>query len=279
VNEVANAIEEIARGASEQAKDTENTATNVNELGHLLEEDLKMIEKLNTATQIIEKEKEEGYLVIRELINATKKNNEVANSVYQNIVSNNESAEKIENASTMIQNISSQTNLLALNAAIEAARAGDAGKGFAVVADEIRKLAEQSNSFTSEIKVVIDELKSKSQSAVDHMEKAKFIVNEQTKSVEVTESKFGGIAKAIDSVKEITDKLNQSTEIMKENKNSLIDLTQSLSAVAEENAAGSEQATAAMDEQSSRMEKISSSGEQLKSIAEELQSIVSKFKV
>ncbi|PKM66471.1 MAG: methyl-accepting chemotaxis protein [Firmicutes bacterium HGW-Firmicutes-2] len=279
INEVANAIEEIARGASEQAKDTENTALNVNELGHLLDKDVKMINELNIAAETIEKQKEDGYTIINELIEISKKNNEVANSVYQNIVSNNESADKIENASAMIQSISNQTNLLALNAAIEAARAGEAGKGFAVVADEIRKLAEQSSSFTNEIKIVIDELKSKSQNAVDYMEKAKDIVNEQSKSVEMTESKFGGIAKAIDSVKDITDKLDNSTEIMKENKNKLIDLIQSLSAVAEENAAGSEQATAAMDEQSARMEKISGSGENLAHIAEELRSIVSQFKV
>ena len=43
-------------------------------------------------------------------------------------MSNNESAEKIDTASTMIQSIADQTNLLALNAAIEAARAGEIGR-------------------------------------------------------------------------------------------------------------------------------------------------------
>ncbi len=59
-----------------------------------------------------------------------------------------------------ISSISSQTNLLALNAAIEAARAGESGRGFAVVAEEIRKLAEQSEEYVSNIQKVVGNVES-----------------------------------------------------------------------------------------------------------------------
>ncbi len=66
----------------------------------------------------------------------------------------------------LINDIAAQTNLLALNATIEAARAGDAGKGFAVVAHEVKALAGQTAKATDEIVRHIEEVRSRTQSAV-----------------------------------------------------------------------------------------------------------------
>ncbi len=278
-DEVSRTIQEIAEGANDQARDTEKTVNNVEELGSLLEEDSKLVENLDESIKEIDIEKRKGIDIIELLVKQTEENNITSESVYNAIMSNNESAEKIENASTMIQNIAEQTNLLALNAAIEAARAGDAGKGFAVVADEIRNLAEQSNNFTSEIEVVIHELKEKSLDAVNKMVEVRKNVELQNEKVKETENRFSAIAGAIDVSKEIIERLNESTNIMTTNKNNIIDLVQNLSAISEENAAGTEEAASSMEEQNATVQEIANSAESLSQISQELQELISKFKV
>lgn len=277
--EMARTIEKIAIGVNQQAEDTESATNNVDEINSLLEENSLYLQNLNNATDHIDAQKIEGFAILKELIKKTNNSNDAIEEIYEAIQSNNRSAENIEEASGMIQSIAEQTNLLALNAAIEAARAGDAGRGFSVVAEEIRKLAEQSNLFTGKIKNIISELKDKSSSAVSKMGDVKEIVSSQTESVKETEGKFESIANAIESMKEVIDKINDSSKSMGVNKDKLMTLMHNLFAVSQENAAGSEETSAAMQEQSASIIEISQLSENLKEISEELEVLIEKFKI
>lgn len=276
--EIARAIADISQGANDQASDTEKGAMSVEELGNLIESNKQAVKKLIMEIEEITRLKEEGLLVVKDLVEKTKSSGEATEEIRDVIINTSVSADKIQAASHMIKSIAEQTNLLALNAAIEAARAGEAGRGFTVVAQEIRKLAEESNKFTEEIEAIIKDLAEKTNMAVATMEEARGLIKSQAESVEITHNKYIGIAASIEGMKKYIDAINESEKLMEQRKNDVIDILQNLSAISEENAAGTEEASASVEEQTAAMAEIANASEALAKLADEMQQSVIKFK-
>lgn len=120
-----------------------------------------------------------------------------------------------------IQNISQQTNLLSFNASIEAARAGSAGKGFRIIANEVKKLSDNTDKTSEEIKqnVMIltdsitnletftkenssnlNKLSNEANATMERFENVKAINNQNNMSVGSINSLVESNAKEIDSV-------------------------------------------------------------------------------
>lgn len=278
VEEIAKTIEHIAGTATEQAADTDNGVTQIIELGDLIEKDQQYLIDLNKSAEKVEKMKNEGSVSVLELMERTKERERYMERIQEGIIKTNQSAEKINSASQMIQAVAEQTNLLALNAAIEAARAGEAGRGFAVVAEEIRKLAEKSSDSTREIDEIVKELQINSQNAVEIINKSAVIAKKQEESVIITDERFLGISGAIEETKAIIDKLNTSGQDMEQKKDQITVILKNLASIAEENAASTQQVSAASQEQSASMIEIANASQGLSQLATELHQSIDKYK-
>lgn len=278
-SDVASAVSHIADSATSQAQDTQMAADSVTKTNVLLEEVVGVLEELSEASDEMNSRRQEGKEALNELIKATEKLMSATEEVSNIVVKTNQSAGEIASASDMIQAIADQTNLLALNAAIEAARAGDAGRGFAVVAEEIRKLAEQSNGFTEQIRNIINELKLKSEQAVSTIKITKEIVGDQDKKTEETGDKFQKISVALERSREIVNALDKSSKGISESNQKLVSLINNLTSIAETNAATTQQAAASVDTQTRSIRDISAASENLATIATELQEEVAKFRL
>lgn len=136
------------------------------------------------------------------------------NSEGMNIVGS--SVEQITEFVGTIEGIASQTNLLALNAAIEAARAGEAGRGFAVVAEEVRHLAEESNEASRRVAELIENLSSRTTSAIESTQRSAGIISDIVGRAENAKGSLdemiSQIARMTTSVQSIANAAQEQTE-------------------------------------------------------------------
>lgn len=65
---------------------------------------------------------------------------------------------KMSEIAQFIEDVSIKIHMISINAAIESARAGETGKGFSVIAREIRKLSEETKSYTKMIGTEIEKI-------------------------------------------------------------------------------------------------------------------------
>ena len=273
------AIAEIAEGSATQAKDIMDIVSQSSDLTDIstcskdnISALAVSIENMNTVSVTAD----ESLSNLISLNQMAKENIEV---VVEHTNATNISAEKIQDAVTIIKDIANKTNLLSLNASIEAARAGEQGRGFAVVADEIRMLANSSAESAITIEGAIKELLANSNESVKTMEEVLTSSNREYNALVETSSAFDVLRDEVSNVKTACNGVATQVDRLLLIRSSISDSTANLSSVSEQNVASSAETASNMNDLSNNIETFKDDSEIIKTLGVELNEYIKIFKV
>ena len=231
INDTANSVQdqlEMTGNIQEQIRLVTDTSDAINE-------------SVENSTRIID----ESMTIMNEMLKDVEASQiageDVKNSLNQ-LQANTNSMKQIV---SMISDVADQTSLLALNASIEAARAGEAGRGFAVVAGEVNSLSVQTQSATTDISNLIDEISEQVDSVV---EKTGVLLDNnarQNANTETTNEKLIQVQKCSHDIDGNSDKLIDAVSMLQSANAEIVNNISNVSAVSQEVAA---QATATYEE-------------------------------
>ncbi|APM37485.1 heme NO-binding domain-containing protein [Clostridium kluyveri] len=278
-NEISDVVEQVANCAVEQAENTQNVVSVLNEnirhLNNIVEDENnnkleleKSIDKINNSYENIDNTSKNILTTLQSFKEVNDKGLELQSKV-----------KDITSIVSVVSEISEQTNLLALNASIEAARAGEQGKGFVVVAEEIRVLAEQSQGavkdinsnlikFVDEIKVLVDKIESQFDVLKGESENLKDVRNISYEATTAATAVAESMIKTI-------DKLNVQSEAI----SGIYENMESLAAIAQENSASSEEVSANVSSYTNEIKNLMSNIHEFKNITESFKTELYKYKI
>ncbi|MDF2176974.1 methyl-accepting chemotaxis protein [Aliiglaciecola sp. CAU 1673] len=167
--ELAQSADKTSSDMQMQLQETDMVAAAVTEMGHAIND---ISSNTDITARTAQESGQNAELGAQEVTNSIQKIQSLSSQLAQSatvIAELEKDSEVIGSVLDVIRGIAEQTNLLALNAAIEAARAGEQGRGFAVVADEVRNLAMRTQTSTTEIANIVENLQQRTRTIVGMM--------------------------------------------------------------------------------------------------------------
>lgn len=278
-NQVAQVMEQLAAGASEQTNQISQIAQGAHLLSDLVMKVSKDNQEMAAGSEKVTESAQLGQKTNNDIINIINQVFSTAQQASDSVDELNKASVRISDISSAITTIADQTTLLALNAAIEAARAGEHGKGFAVVAQETGKLAEQSKQAANDIATIISEMKLKIEQAVVVMQEG--IEHSQVGKDLIAKSNvtLSDIFKLLISNKDQIEEVAETAKKMVARNQNVIDAISAIAAISEESMASTEEISATTEEQSAAVEEVAALAENLNDIADDLRKSVASFKI
>ncbi len=218
MNEISTSVEDLAKGASIQAQDSQQAVEKLSTLGQEIDKTSENSNNVRNYMNEVRQASKGGISAIDNLVERLKENIGVSKYISNNIKDLALKSSSIGDIVATINNIANETNLLALNASIEAARAGEAGKGFSVVADQIKKLAEQTEVATKNVKTIVEEMQGEISKAEENEEKSEIIIKNTSEASNEAINSFQVINKSVDEMINETYVLIESIKNIDEEK-------------------------------------------------------------
>ena len=268
-NDLSAVVEQVAEGATSQAFETEQVATQLNNsissLNGVVKRENEGKLDLESSVEVISK----GFDDLRSTSNSLTQVLEQFSGVRTKGHDLQNRAEEVRSIVDTVEKIAEQTNLLALNASIEAARAGEYGRGFDVVASEIRTLAEGSKTAVQTINSNLESFISNIDSLVGDISNQYNILEDENKKLStITEENLVSI-NSIENVSQLLAHLIDELNTEANNMNSISENIESLAAIAEENSASSEEASANIQVYSEEIRKMTHNIAEFKKVSME----------
>jgi len=203
MGQIADQAKNLAADAEAMAAATARVDRNTDAVGSAATDQLMVAETVAAAAEELTASIRSIAQQVRETAEVSRGTAADSTRTEQVIVALSSAVGEIGDVTNLIQEIAGKTNLLALNATIEAARAGDAGKGFAVVAGEVKDLAAQTAKATQEIGKHIEEVRSRTEAAVETVQRI-------ARSVSRMDELAGSLADAVSGQDAATQEIARS---------------------------------------------------------------------
>jgi methyl-accepting chemotaxis protein len=183
----------------------------------------------------------------------------------------------IVKAAARITSIAQNTNLIALNAAIEASRAGEQGKGFAVVAAEVRRLANDTDRLSREIRAEVKTIEGGVAATATDLERSTEAVQGARSAITETSQAIRAAASGVEATAVVLSRVSTTAQEQRVGARRIQVESAELAAVSESQATAAEQMAASVDEQAGVVASISRELDALLGVAAEMQAAVDRF--